>query len=1295
MPPSPNINEPYWNSVHETWMRITKNGVLERLESGIMVPKFRPTAAVPDIKNKELAEELSTGKRWVATYEEDDQSKYPTKKSLIGELSKTYGNQGVEISPAFKQALESLSLYELSDAEYKLRGVPFSKQEAYRDHIYEYVSNRKETMFGENGSYPNEIGDLNASNIKSLVIDDGTVTSHMITVKHPKAGRVNLILEGENNPKWQVFDGLNEDADGKITFDTTKSDLLSKLGLAPYIEEIITELDASVLPRQEAAVVVDNIGTFNRQFNDITHVPPPNQSREQLGKIESLADYLIGNDKLFEVGISGARPENAMLQNPKVALTIFNNLGGTQANTILRDVDVMFRHNYLSAGHADVPANSSTVFSALLDRNMRGGVGDAKDPVTGYSRPVNQSGNVVPYAAMITEERAAFRNHFDDLYDRPKGWLQHTKEGQEAFNGVLDSIKTDFDWDAFVESTGAENSFFDPDEEDEDVAANPYKELKDVIRYGAVTGARLKYTTDGGALDMPLPELIKMLDATPDAATGQTIRDMLTVTQLAAIDAVMGNDNARLAYGIDDKEEGLRRKFTTDTFNELLGEPVIPKPDDWKSYGESGSDSLKMTVAGHGEINRDELYKQRKPGGLLEIVKPDEDGNYQMLHTPTGEFIDLPSYFASSEKTAKGHNQHIMDLGNHLDQSVLDQFVKDGVLPEEYASSEDIKARDGAPEAPEFGEEECLLRASFLSNILRTYQNMRGFDNEGGMYTYKLDSEDPSAELTKISDGDGNKLSIVKVLYDALNKSDSLGIEPNQFIYASDEVREDHREDPDGTFENVVLNGGGDDAPRLVGTPDEIAASLGQADDANEKLGDQQRRQQLRDMYEQEARTQGSTVGGQEASAKLKDRARQLRQTAATEGVILTDKDLDNDPRFQAYQEDLANQRDSDILANAPLDVRVTAYRMRIQGLQDRLDESTNMGEAYDIARDWFRVGAVEYPDIVQIDRDGTSKFKKLRDAVDNTGVDWLEVNEEWLHHQNYAKGHAENIDAAQEKIDYLNTTYSEDEVARGNIKESDRDAAMELKKTFELAKRGLEEQGYPEFGSQKHVDILHSTNENMKDDPDHQRRLQAYADRENTPIGESDSVTSTIRGAGNSISGAMGAGLATWRESRLYGLNPIAAGIHAAMSTIGEATGMGADQIRGMDLSKPLEQMPVGYEDSGLRSYFSIGIPGTNVGKRETMYERNKREAGGQGQTYRPPQTTTDEQEAALQRVQSAGRVTPTTAPAGTEQPEEIKVNANPGSTQDEVARATEMPGTQEARDRKVPGASTTPKDV
>ena len=167
-----------------------------------------------------------------------------------------------------------------------------------------------------------------------------------------------------------------------------------------------------------------------------------------------------------------------------------------------------------------------------------------------------------------------------------------------------------------------------------------------------------------------------------------------------------------------------------------------------------------------------------------------------------------------------------------------------------------------------------------------------------------------------------------------------------------------------------------------------------------------------------------------------------------------------------------------------------------------------------------------------------------------------------------------------------------------------------------------------------------------MNNDP---LRLQAYADRENTPIGEPDRLTSSIRGAKNALTGALAAGLTTWRESRLYGLNVISSGIHAAMSTIGEATGIGADTIRGMDLSKPLEQMPVGYEDSGLRSYFSIGIPGTNIGKRDTVYEWNRKQAAREGKPYQPPQTTTEEQEAALQQVRdTAGRrIIPTSEPA------------------------------------------------
>jgi len=254
--------------------------------------------------------------------------------------------------------------------------------------------------------------------------------------------------------------------------------------------------------------------------------------------------------------------------------------------------------------------------------------------------------------------------------------------------------------------------------------------------------------------------------------------------------------------------------------------------------------------------------------------------------------------------------------------------------------------------------------------------------------------------------------------------------------------------------------------------------------------------------------------------------------------------------------------------------------------------------------------------------------------------VDWLEVNEEWVGHQDMVREHGDMLDALQEKINYLNETYPDMENG-----DDESVAASRLKEKFEFDQRNLREKGTPEFGSQAHVDILHDTDPEKGNDP---VRLQAYADRENTPIGKPDLLTTSIKGTKNSLTGALAAGLATWREMRLYGMNVISSGLHAAMSTIGEGTGIGADRIRGMDLSKPLEQMPVGYEDSGLRSYFSIGIPGTNVGKRDTVYEYNRKIAGKEGKPYQAPQTQTEEQKAALERLKdTAGRrVIPTSSP-------------------------------------------------
>tara|TARA_R110000765_G_scaffold18525_1_gene49474 strand:+ start:1712 stop:5017 length:3306 start_codon:yes stop_codon:yes gene_type:complete len=1066
----------------------------------------------------------------------------------------------------------------------------------------------------------------------------------MVSVKHPTAGRVNLYKDSDD--RWKVFDGLHS-MDGAIEPDGFRSQILEQLQLAPHINEIISELNGNAdPPRSERPLMVKDIDVFNSSYNDITHVPPsPNADEESLGGLLNLANNLLANDKqFFEVGLETRRPEASFLaKNPKAALAILNDLPNSTPTSIMQLMTSMFEHNYLSAGHADVPNNTETLFQRIDNRNTRAEKTGDGDGITGYERPTTIYGGLVPSKSMSFEEKDEYYRHFEDIYGRPKAWIQHTPQGQDTYDRELEDVKANFDWDGFVKGV-LEDSFFAPS------LANA--EGKSWIPLENMLDSDGIFRDVGEELKVPLSELIPMLTdpvtyyddindpEDEDESDGETVRDRLSADQIAVIDKIMSSDDGSLAFGIVDRDEGLAKKFKNDTMDVLLGEPVRPTAEEWKLHEERGIDDGMMHI-GNRLLPFDEIYKHRT-GGLLQITGMDDDKNYRMVFRDGEEEIDaeLPRFLSGTSKDKKtGEYGHVINFDDYLDQSVLDQFVRDGVLPQKYAP--DIEAREGTPEAPDFGSDACIARVNFLSNKLRDFKTQmpRGYDNETGFFQYSLDPDNSEAQYMKLMDTKGNPKSIMTVLYDELNGTEELGIGKDQFIYLSDAVRAEAdsvtERIADGESPPNTPNPPTDDRGATGEEPEEPLSSGGRLDKHLFDMAVANELQRRNNASTDEKMSQGYSVWGSSYQQNIDDA-----------GTNFIDEDLLNSPHFQEYQETQRERQAHEVLASAPLDVRVTAYRMRIEGLQNRLEESTNMGEAYDIARDWFRIGAVEYPDIVQIDRDGTSKFKKVRDAIDNVGVDWFEVNEEWVQHGNTVREHGEALDALQEQINYLNETYPD--MGDGD---AEQEAAMRLKEKFEFDQRNLREKGTPEFGSQAHVDMLYDSDPKVKNDP---VRLQAYADRENTPIGESDSITSTIRGTANSLTGALAAGLTTWRESRLYGLNPIAAGIHAAMSMIGEGTGIGADQIRGMDLSKPLEQMPVGYEDAGLRSYFSIGIPGTNVGKRETMYERNKREAGEQGQTYQPPQTATEEQEAALQRVQdTAGRRTiPTSAPADTMEP-------------------------------------------
>ena len=1247
------LNEPYWNPHFENWMRLTSKGVLERLESGIIVPLSRFPKELPfSVKSKELAEELRT-KRWLPVLDADHiDNNFDTKKTLIDELARTYTKHHKSSSKSqrdaweknedsFKERLSTLSPLELKDADNKLRSLPFSERAGYRDHISNYLSERENKWFGEGGAYPNEVGGLHISNLRTLLIgtDEDTatkVTPHMVTVKHPKAGRVNLYKDADSG--WRVFDGLAS-YEGEIEPDGLRSKVLEQLELAPYINDIISKLDANDdrIPRSEKPLMVDGIETFNKSFNDITHVPPPDMDSENTNKLLDLANDLIKNDKqYFEVGVKNPRPEAVfILQNPKAALSIFNDLANSTPESITQLMEGMLKHSYLSAGHSYVPNSEGArgLFQVIDSRNDRFDEPSEPHPVTGYERPKNVSGGLVPYKGMIPDEKDEYRRHFADLYDRPKAWIQHTEEGKGTYDRELEDVKADFDWDDFVEGVRGD-SFFAPSLADAE--GNPWIPLKDMLDSDGI----FKETEE--ELKVPLSELIPMLDDIYDpeklgseSGTFETVRDMLSADQIAVIDKIMSSDDGQLAFGMVDQDEGLGKKHKNDTMDILLGEPLRPTPDDWKNHDERGSDDGMVHIGGVGTYPMDEVYKHRIDG-LLEMTEKDDDGNYQMVYnddiTSESMPVVLSNALSGTKKDSKGNYGHVMNFDDFLDQSILDQFVKDGVLPQKYASSTKVKAREDASEAPEFGNPLCLARVNFISNRLRDFQTQmpRGYDNEEGFYQYRLDPSDPQAELMKRMDR-GKPMSIMDAIYNDLNGTKELGIKEGQFVYASDEARAEFE-----SIKEKIANG---ESPPITPPPPTDDRGVPMDEDPEEPDSSTGRLAKNRRLLEVanliQAAKNSATDGGEKQG--YSDWGDQYRQNGDATGIEFTREDLENSPQFQAYQEEQLNKQASEVLANAPLDIRVTAFRMRIQGLQDRLDESTTMGEAYDVARDWMRIGAVEYPDILSIDRDGTSKFNKLQYSIGDAGVDWLETNQEWVDHGTTVREREDSLNALQEKINYLDETFPNTEDQNPEEKE----AVRNLKKGFVISQQNLRKQGIPEFGSQKHTDTLYN-------DPD---RSHVNEDRNSTPIGEPDRLTTSLKGIKNSLTGALAAGLTTWREMRLYGSNPIAAGLHAAVSTIGEGTGIGADTIRGMDLSKPLEQMPVGYEDSGLRSYFSIGIPGTKIGKRDTMYEQNRKQAGRQGQSYRAPQTTTEEQEAALQRAHDTegNRVIPTPTPAKT----------------------------------------------
>ena len=121
----------------------------------------------------------------------------------------------------------------------------------------------------------------------------------------------------------------------------------------------------------------------------------------------------------------------------------------------------------------------------------------------------------------------------------------------------------------------------------------------------------------------------------------------------------------------------------------------------------------------------------------------------------------------------------------------------------------------------------------------------------------------------------------------------------------------------------------------------------------------------------------------------------------------------------------------------------------------------------------------------------------------------------------------------------------------------------------------------------------------------------------------------SRLKDSKNVLADSVQAAINTYRENKTLGRGNISSMLQAATSAIGEATGFGADRIRGLDVTKPIDQHRAEGKGSWA-NWFYLPLVGI---KDQTVAQWRDKQAGLQGQVYTPePSPATPEYAEALE---------------------------------------------------------------
>ena len=651
----------------------------------------------------------------------------------------------------------------------------------------------------------------------------------------------------------------------------------------------------------------------------------------------------------------------------------------------------------------------------------------------------------------------------------------------------------------------------------------------------------------------------------------------------------------------------------------LLGKPLTQSSWDREDTFKANLTGSGIVIAGGRRIPEDALYKQRDDTGILETDFIDDHNPMhkrfvikskgQVVDSETGDILledgEIPDVPSELTGYGKDGGSFPSSLRAYLGDSVIDQFVRDGYFPQEYASNSSVVPSSIAQEPPEFGSPEALKRVNFVSELIQDYQNMRGHDNEEGMYPYEIDENDELAEMAKVSSSKGSH-RICDIIYEKAMEEEGLVLGQRGYV----------RYSPTEAVLDGIANGGikppSDDDPPVA---------VGGADDYEPEISSKLKDARYNLAIANELQIQHDEETDPRIKRSLAAQIAEFRGLGAEWQAHVAQRELNDDPLFQAYKQKVRMKQASEVLQNAPVNVRATAYRMRIQGIEERMNMARTQGEVHDLARDLIRVGVVEHRDMVAIDRDGTSKLRELSRRLEDAGADFTAVDKELQDRTKVINDRKELIASLREDHALLMSSgLVPDPASRDEWTPQEHEAWNRL--TGVHANISELEQNPPySFGSSEHVNDL-KTNVDTAD---------AYSMLDKAPIGEVDALTNykRIKDLKNVIADSFAAGMNQFNESKLLGNGPLTSMFQAVLSTIGEGTGYGADRIRGMKVDQPIDQMRADHGGSWLDW---IKGPGT------VEAWRTKQE-GLQGRVYSPDPSAEDPEFASVLET-TGGRV-------------------------------------------------------